>query len=252
MNILLTVNNLDKSFGGVHALDHVSVEIHEGEILGLIGPNGSGKSTFVNTITGFYRPDAGSVKLYRTGHVEDITGLKPPEIASKRIARTFQSSRPFMNLTVLNNVATAAMLREPNVAAAKEKAKELIDFCGLGKFRDTKAKSLPIEQRKRLDLCRALATDPKLLMLDEVMAGLNPKEMEAGLELIRKINSTGVTVLFIEHVVKAVMTLCNRVIVLNQGKLLAQGSPQEIVENEEVIEAYLGEGFRKRRAGSNA
>jgi ABC-type branched-subunit amino acid transport system ATPase component len=246
MTSILETKSLHKSFGGVHALADLNIKIYKGEILGLIGPNGSGKSTFVNVVSGFHKPDKGEIILYLDSQGENISHKNPPEVATCGIARTFQSSKPFLNMTALENVTIAAMLREPTVARATEKAAAMLDFTGLGSFKNTMAKSLPVEQRKRLDLCRGLAIDPKLLMLDEVMAGLNPKEMESGMELISQINKQGVTIIFIEHIFKAVMALCSRVIVLNQGSFLAEGTPQEIVKNDVVITAYFGEGFRKR------
>lgn len=238
MSSILKAVNLDKSYGGVHAMIDFSVEIEEGEILGLIGPNGAGKSTFVNSVTGVIEIDAGEVIF----DGEDITGSTPPEVGRKGIARTFQSSRPFPELTVKNNIAIAAMANEYSIEEAEDKAVDIAEKTGLKEFINTPAKSIPIEQRKRLDLARALGLDPKLLMLDEVMAGLNPSEMEKGLELIKKINSLGVSVLFIEHVIKAVVKLCDRVIVMDQGELLTQGKPQDVIEDERVIKAYLGGG----------
>ncbi|HBE76992.1 MAG TPA: ABC transporter ATP-binding protein [Firmicutes bacterium] len=246
MTSILETRSLNKSFGGVHALADLDIKIYQGEILGLIGPNGSGKSTFVNVISGFHKPDNGEISLLTDTGMKNIGGKIPADVASYGIARTFQSSKPFLNMTVLENVTIAAMLRESTVPRSKAKAAEMIEFAGLGSFKNTLAKSLPIEQRKRLDLCRGLAIDPKLLLLDEVMAGLNPREMESGMELISKINQRGIAILFIEHIVKAVVALCSRVIVLNQGSLLAEGTPKEVMNDDHVIEAYLGEGFQKR------
>ena len=240
MGSLLEVRELKKSFGGIQALKNVSFNVQEGEILGLIGPNGSGKSTFVNVVAGLYKPDGGRVFLKG----KDVTGFEPPLMALNGVARTFQASRPFLNLTVLENVTVAALLRESQVAVAEQKAKEIIKLTGLEEFMYTKSANLPIEKRKRLDLSRALALDPCLLMLDEVMAGLNPKEMEEGMELIRQINQRGITIIFIEHVMKAVISLCHRVIVLNQGELLVEGEPRKVMHDEKVIKAYLGDGYK--------
>lgn len=240
---LLEITSLSKDFGGIHAVHNLTLEVREGEIVGLIGPNGSGKSTLVNLIAGVYQPTAGRVRFLK----EDVTGLHPPEMALRGAARTFQSSRPFLNLSVRDNVVAAALLRHHSVSVAREKAEEVMALTGLTGEAEVLAASLPVERRKRLDLARALATEPKLLMLDEVMAGLNPREMEEGIRLVREINDGGVTVIFIEHVMKAVVALCHRVIVLNQGELLAEGAPQDVMKQDEVIRAYLGEGYRHAR-----
>ena len=237
---ILQTENLSKCFGGIHAVKNLSIHVREGEILGLIGPNGSGKSTFVNLVAGVYKPDAGRVMFQG----KDITALTAPELASLGICRTFQASRPFAGLSVLDNVTMGCLLRHDSIREARLRAMELIEITGLGEHAFSKSGSLPVEKRKRLDLCRALATRPKLLMLDEVMAGLNPSEMEQGLDLVRRINAMGITIIFIEHVIRAVLSLCSRVIVLNQGELLAEGLPREIVTNEVVIRAYLGEGYK--------
>jgi branched-chain amino acid transport system ATP-binding protein len=237
---LLEVTNLKKSFGGVHALRDVSFELREGEILGLIGPNGSGKSTFVNTITGVYKPDGGQVKLAGA----DVTGLEPPLMARHGVARTFQSSRPFLNLTVLENVVIAALLHEPNPRAAENLAVDCIALAGLTDATHVKSASLPVEKRRRLDLCRTLALRPRIIMLDECLAGLNPREMEEGLDLVRALNKRGISIVFIEHVMKAVCALCHRIVVLNQGELLVEGVPEAVMKDERVITAYLGEGYK--------
>lgn len=200
MTDLLQVKGLYKSFGGIQAVKNVSLKVQEGEIVGLIGPNGSGKSTFVNLVDGLYHPDAGQVLLKG----DEVTGLDPATMATKGVARTFQASRPFLNLTVLENVTVAALLHEAHPANAEKMAIEVLKFTGLDKFKNTPSKSLPVELRKRLDISRALAINPCLIMLDEAMAGLNPKEMEEGIELVRRISQQGITVIFIEHVIKAV------------------------------------------------
>jgi ABC-type branched-subunit amino acid transport system ATPase component len=241
MEPMLKVNNLKKSFGGVQALKDVSLELARGEIVGLIGPNGSGKSTLVNTICGLYRPDGGSVLLEGV----DVTAQAPPAMARHGVARTFQSSRPFLNLTVLENVTIAALLHTSHTDEAEKVALECIEMTGLKSAVHIKSASLPVEKRKRLDLCRALALKPKLIMLDECLAGLNPHEMEEGLELVREINRKGIGVLFIEHVMKAVVALCHRIVVLNQGELLAEGAPEVVMADPKVITAYLGEGYKR-------
>ena len=239
MGTLLKVNGLKKSFGGVHALKDVSFDLKDGEILGLIGPNGSGKSTFVNTIAGLYKPDGGEVTL---GGVI-VTGLEPAIMARHGVARTFQSSRPFLNLTVLENVVIAALLQEKTTAAAEALAVECIEVAGLKDLMYTKSSALPVEKRRRLDLCRTLALKPKIIMLDECLAGLNPREMEEGLTLIRTLNKRGIAIIFIEHVMKAVVSLCHRIVVLNQGELLVEGAPEVVMKNKKVIAAYLGEKY---------
>jgi len=241
MEPLLKVTNLKKSFGGVHALKDVSLDLERGEILGLIGPNGSGKSTFVNTIAGLYRPDGGNVLLEGV----DVTAQAPPAMARHGVARTFQSSRPFLNLSVLENVTIAALLHTSRTVEAETVALQCIEMTGLKSSMHLKSASLPVEKRKRLDLCRALALKPKLIMLDECLAGLNPHEMEEGLELVREINRSGISVIFIEHVMRAVVALCHRLVVLNQGELLAEGAPEAVMANEKVITAYLGEGYKR-------
>ena len=241
MEALLKVTNLRKSFGGVHALKDVSLELGRGEILGLIGPNGSGKSTFVNTIAGLYRPDGGKVLLDSV----DVTAKEPPVMARHGVARTFQSSRPFLNLSVLENVTVAALLHTKHTAEAQAIAAECIEMTGLKDCIGLKSASLPVEKRRRLDLCRALALKPKIIMLDECLAGLNPREMDEGLDLVRKLNATGISVIFIEHVMKAVVALCHRVVVLNQGELLAEGTPEVVMADNKVITAYLGEGYKR-------
>lgn len=240
MDPLLKVTNLKKSFGGVHALKDVSFDLARGEILGLIGPNGSGKSTFVNTIAGVYQPDGGKVFLDGT----EVTALETAMMARHGVARTFQSSRPFLNLTVLENVTVAALLHTKHTAEAEAAALECIEMTGLHEYANTKSANLPVEKRRRLDLCRALALKPKIIMLDECLAGLNPREMEQGLELVRLLNQNGISIIFIEHVMKAVCSLCHRVVVLNQGEVLAEGSSELVMRDEKVIKAYLGEKYK--------
>lgn len=240
MKKILEIKNLDKSFGGVHAINDLSFEIYEGEILGLIGPNGCGKSTTVNLITGVYIQDKGEITF------NGDTSLKKqsvPQRAKMGLARTFQSPKPFSNMTVFDSVYTICMLYHRRMKDAAKKAEELLELMNFSGMADTLCSKLPIEQRKWLDMTRALATNPKLLMLDECLAGLTPSEMDASIELVKCINGMGVTILFIEHVMSAVVNLCHRVVVMNEGHFLSQGDPNVVMRQPEVIKAYLGEDY---------
>ena len=235
----LDIKGLTKTFGGLTAVDSLDLHLGEGEILGLIGPNGAGKTTVFACLTGFHHPDAGSVRLYG----QNLVGRKPHDICRQGLVRTFQIVRPFLTVSVLENVMVGALLRNRVTKAAREKSLEVLDLVGLADKAGRPAGELPLPQRKRLEMAKGLATQPKVLLLDEVMAGLNPSEVDALIELVRRINGSGISVLLIEHVMRGVMALSQRVIVLNYGKKIAQGSPQEVVENEQVIEAYLGKEF---------
>lgn len=249
--VVLEVDNVSKHFGGLVAVNHVSLKVHESEILGIIGPNGAGKSTLLGVISGFYPATAGHV--YFEG--KDITRLKPHEIVRLGISRQFQSSMLFQSLTVLDNVfygfhlkyRTAAwkrLLRFPSARreerALKLKGAEILELMGLGAIKDELAKNLPHGYQRILGVCIALATDPKLLLLDEPMTGMNQTEIGVMLELVRGIRDSGVTIVLIEHNISAVMNLCDRVVVLDRGQVIAEGLPEEIRNNEKVIEAYLG------------
>ena len=236
---LLELKNVCKNFGGLKAVSQVCFEIEHGEILGIIGPNGAGKTTVFNTITGFFKPDAGEIR-FDGGSLAD---LKPHQICQRGLVRTFQLVKPFLQLTVLDNVVVAALNRTKLVKDANEKALETIEFVGLGEKRDTLATGLTLPDRKRLELARALATGPKLLLLDEVMAGLTPTEVDELIRLLREVNKRGITILLIEHVMRGLMALSKRVVVLNYGQKIAEGVPEEVVKNRQVIEAYLGEEF---------
>lgn len=234
------VRALNKHFGGLVAVRDVSFQIQEGEILGLIGPNGAGKTTIFNLITGFIPPDSGQVVFQG----ESITGLKlPHQVCLKHMGRTFQVVRPFKDMTVLENAMVGAFARVQDAEEARKLALEILVFIGLAKHRDLLASSLTIADRKRLELGRALATQPELLLLDEVVAGLNPKETEEIIGIIKKISNQGITIFMIAHVMKAVMALSHRIIVLHHGEKIAEGTPLEISRDKRVIEAYLGEEY---------
>ena len=237
---LFTVQSLNKRFGGLAAVRDVSFQIKKGEILGLIGPNGAGKTTIFNLISGFLPPDSGRVEFKG----EEVTGLRPPhKVCVKHIGRTFQLVKPFSNMTVLENVMVGAFSRVKSAKGAKEEAVKVLDFIGLMAHRDSLASGLTIADRKRLELGKALATRPELLLLDEVVAGLNPKETEEIIEIIRAISHQGITLFIIEHVMKAIMTLSDRIIVLHHGEKIAEGTPAEISRDRRVIDAYLGEEY---------
>ena len=237
--MILQAENLTKAFGGLAALKEVSFGIEEGEILGLIGPNGAGKTTLFNVISGFFRPDQGRVVFAG----ETVSHLKAPRLCRSGLARTFQVVKPFGNLTVLQNVMVGGFLRTADPGLARERALEVMDLVGLSGRRDTPAKSLTISDRKRLEVARALATRPRLLLLDEVMAGLNPTELVQMLEILKRIRDRGVTLLVIEHIMAAIMTISERILVLHHGEKIAEGVPREVAGDKRVIDAYLGEEY---------
>jgi branched-chain amino acid transport system permease protein len=237
---LLKVEFLNKHFGGLAAVKDLSFQMNRGEILGLIGPNGAGKTTIFNLITGFLSPDSGEIEFKG----ERITGLNPPhKVCLKNIGRTFQLVKPFQNITVLENIMVGGFARVKRTHQAKQEALNIIDSIGLSGHRYSLASSLTIADRKRLELGRALATRPELLLLDEVMAGLNPKETEEIIKIVRAISNQGITLLVIEHVMKAIMSLSHRIIVLHHGEKIADGRPLEISKDQRVIDAYLGEQY---------
>ncbi len=236
---LLELKGVSKSFGGLKALSNVSFDLEEGEILGIIGPNGAGKTTLFNAITGFFNPDGGEIRFKG----ERLIDLKPHQICQKGLVRTFQIVKPFLQLSVLDNVIVAALNRSKTTREATEKASRTIELIGLKEKVDTLATGLTLPHRKRLELARALATDPRLLLLDEVMAGLTPAEVDELIRLLRTIHQQGISILLIEHVMRGLMALSKRVVVLNYGEKIAEGAPEEVVRNRQVIEAYLGEEF---------
>jgi branched-chain amino acid transport system ATP-binding protein len=236
---LLELKDLTISFGGLTAVNKLSTKLYEGEAIGLIGPNGAGKTTAFNLIVGVYQPTEGQV--FFDG--EEITGLPPHEVCRKGIGRTFQVVKPFGKMTVLQNIMVGAFVNTSKQKEAKQIATEIMEKMGLQAKRDNLAQNLTIPERKRLEMAKALATRPKLLLLDEVLAGLNPTEIEEAIKLIKSINQEGITVLMIEHVLQATMAICSRIIVLDYGKKIAEGSPQEVTSNSEVIKAYLGDEY---------
>lgn len=234
---LLEIAGLQKDFGGLRAVSDLSFELRSGEILGLIGPNGAGKTTVFNLMTGFISPTAGQVLL--EGH--SLVGLRPYAIVKKGIARTFQIVKPFRNLSVLENVTLASFLHEPSRPRAQAKAMATLGRVALAEKHAMNASELTLGEQKRLEVARALATDPKILFLDEPMGGLNPTEVEGACALVQRIRQDGITVILVEHHMKAIMAISDRVIVLNYGVKIADGVPQEVVRNRDVINAYLGE-----------
>ena len=245
---LLRLEAVSRRFGGLQALSEVSFEVGRGEVLGLIGPNGAGKTTLVNVICGVHRASAGRVWF----EGRDITALKPFRTARSGLARTFQIVQPFPELTVIDNVAAAASFsRGLGVGEARRAAQEQLEFVGLAELAQRPAASLTLAMRKRLELAKALAMQPRLLFLDEVNAGLNSAEVEQAMALIRRIAGSGVTIVLIEHLMKVVMSVCSRIVVLQQGTLIAEGSPAEIVADARVVEAYLGKKYAQA-AGSAA
>jgi branched-chain amino acid transport system ATP-binding protein len=235
----LVVRGLSKRFGGLRAVQDVSFSVKENETLALIGPNGAGKTTSFNLISGFIGADTGSVQAFG----RELVGLRPHEVCGFGLVRTFQVAKPFGAMTVLDNVTTGALLRDKRVPAAKERARAAIAFVGLGARERMAARDLTTIDQRRLEMARALATQPKILLLDEVMAGLNPIEIDQAVALVDKLSASGLTIVIVEHVMRAIMAVAHHMVVLDHGQKIAEGAPDTIVRNPEVIRAYLGSGF---------
>jgi branched-chain amino acid transport system ATP-binding protein len=237
---LLEGEGLTKHFGGLAAVSNVDFHVNQGEILGLIGPNGAGKTTLFNLISGALVPNSGEIRFKG----KKVTGSKPYRICRGGVARTFQSVKVFPNLPVWEHVLLGSLFGTSNSVSSADaagEAMESLEFVGLSAVRATPAKDLTLANQKRLEVARALATKPELLMLDELMAGLNPTETAEAMELVTRIRDTGITIFMIEHVMKAIMSICDRIIVLHHGKKIAEGTPQEIATSKTVVEVYLGE-----------
>jgi branched-chain amino acid transport system ATP-binding protein len=239
MGDALVVRNLSKRFGGLRAVQDLSFSVKENETVALIGPNGAGKTTSFNLITGFHRPDAGSVSAFG----REIVGLKPYDICAHGLARTFQVAKPFGAMTVLANVMTGAFLRDKKLEVARARAREAIEFVGLSAKEHTPARDLTTIDQRRLEMARALATEPRLLLLDEVMAGLNPSEIDQAVALVGKLSKRGLTIIIVEHVMRAIMAVARHIVVLDHGQMIAEGSPKEVVANQDVVRAYLGPSY---------
>jgi branched-chain amino acid transport system ATP-binding protein len=245
MTAVLETQGLSRRFGGLAAVQDISLSVQEGTVLGVIGPNGAGKSTLINLITGHLQPTGGRVKI----DGRDLTGARPWVIAKARVARTFQIVKPFRDLTVRENVAIGSMFGPERAGSSKEavaRAGEVLERVGLLDKADEHPGGLPIADARRLELAKALAMRPRLLLLDEVMAGLRPGEIDRALDLIRSLREEGMTILVVEHVMKAILSVSDCVLVMHEGTELVRGAPREVVEDERVIEAYLGERYARR------
>jgi len=239
MGEALTIQGLSKRFGGLRAVQDLSFSVKEGQTFAVIGPNGAGKTTCFNLITGFIRPDAGSIRAFGS----EIAGFRPHQVCASGVARTFQIARPFGKMSVLANVMVGALLRDKSLAAARAMACEAIEFVGLSAQQQRLACDLNTIDQRRLELARAIATSPRLLLLDEVMAGLNAAEIDQAIALVRQLSARGQTVVIVEHVMRAVMAVAEQIVVLDHGQKIAEGRPGEIAKDPQVIGAYLGRSY---------
>jgi branched-chain amino acid transport system ATP-binding protein len=236
---LLELKRLVKAFGGLKAVNDISFKVEKGEIFGLIGPNGSGKTTIFNCINNFFPITAGDIAFKGTS----IKGVKTHKVCQLGVGRTFQVVKPLARMSVLDNVTASAFCRVNKIKEAKDEAHRILGFCNLLSEKDKPAKSLPIAGRKRLEIARALATKPELLLLDETAAGLNPSELDEAIDLIKKMRESGITILIVEHIMKVIMTISDRIHAINFGQTIAEGTPKEVANNRAVVEAYLGEEY---------
>lgn len=243
--MFLEVEKLTKSFGGLMAIRELDISVEKGEIMGLIGPNGSGKTTLFNLITGFLKPDKGKLEF----RGQRINGLKPHRVCETGITRTFQLVKPFTEMPVVKNVMVGRIYGRraaQSLLQADRESREILEFVGLGDKSELIAGNLTLPDRKRLELARALATKPDLLLLDEMMAGLNPVEVASAIQLVRNIRDLGTTVIMVEHIIRAVLDISTRIVVINFGEKIAEGKPQEIIKNPKVVEAYFGSRWNAR------
>jgi branched-chain amino acid transport system ATP-binding protein len=241
--VFLEARDIVKAFGAFRAVDGATLDVREGEIVGLIGPNGAGKSTFFNCLSGDAEPTEGTIRFLD----RDVTNATPEDHARMGMARTFQVPVTFEDMTVVQNVMVGAFLRYPHRRDALRKASEILDFTGLAPLADSPARSLGTPGRKRLEIARALATEPKLLLLDEALAGLTPAEVRLAIELVRRIKGLGITIVIVEHIMEVILSLAERAIVFHQGKVIAQGAPRAVVDDPAVVAAYLGHHMKRVR-----